>query len=208
METMQYASAERTPPEPHDEELREQRFVVRGVSWKEYVLLREALDIPGLRMTYCEGALELMSPSPEHELRKTNIGRLIETWALERDVMLYGYGSATFRREAKQRGAEPDECYVVGQPLAEMPDIAIEVILTSGGIDKLEVYRGLGVPEVWLYEDGALRLYALREGAYHAIERSELLPDLDPALIATYAQRDDQPIAVRELRDALRAERR
>jgi hypothetical protein len=30
---------------------------------RDYVILREALDTPGLRMTYCEGALELMSPS-------------------------------------------------------------------------------------------------------------------------------------------------
>jgi hypothetical protein len=30
----------------------------------------------------------------------------------------------------------------------QVPDIAIEVVWTSGGIDKLEVYRGLDVPEV------------------------------------------------------------
>ena len=46
-----------------------------------------------------------------------------------------------------RRGVEPDECYCLGT-LAEIPDIAIEIALTSGGIDKLEVYRGLQVPEV------------------------------------------------------------
>jgi hypothetical protein len=46
----------------------EQRMLIHGVSWKDYVILREALDTPGLRMTYCEGALELMSPSRNHEL--------------------------------------------------------------------------------------------------------------------------------------------
>ena len=40
---------------------------MHGVPWKTYALLREALDIPGLRMTYFKGSLELVRPSPEHE---------------------------------------------------------------------------------------------------------------------------------------------
>jgi len=66
-------------------------------------------------------------------------------------VELEGYGSWTVRSEAADRGVEADECYLVGIREAEpqRPDIAIEVIRTSGGIDKLEVYRGPEVPEVW-----------------------------------------------------------
>jgi hypothetical protein len=30
--------------------------------------------------------------------------------ALERDVPLNGYGSTTFRKRAKERGIDPDEC--------------------------------------------------------------------------------------------------
>ena len=44
------------------------RFILHGVSWGRYVLIRELLDDqPGLRMTYLEGTLEIMSPSREHE---------------------------------------------------------------------------------------------------------------------------------------------
>ncbi|MGK3997496.1 hypothetical protein [Sorangium sp. So ce1024] len=75
--------------------------MLHGVSWHTYVRLRDELDTPGLRMTYCEGTLELTRPSIEHEATKTCIARLIEIFALERDVPLYGYGSTTFRREAK-----------------------------------------------------------------------------------------------------------
>ena len=32
-----------------------------------------------------------------------------------------------------------------------VPDIAIEVVVTSGLVDKMAVYAGLGVPEVWLW---------------------------------------------------------
>jgi len=48
--------------------------------------------------------------------------------------------------------------------LKDLPDIAIEVVLTSGGIEKLPVYAGLGVREVWFWEDDAFHLHALRVG--------------------------------------------
>jgi Uma2 family endonuclease len=187
-----------------DELAGEQRLVIHGVSWKDYCVLRELLDSPGLRMTYFKGALELMTPSPLHERLKTTIARLIEVYALERDVPLYGYGSTTFKREAKERGLEPDECYVLGGELRESPDIALEVVLTSGGLEKLPVYEGLGVREVWFFEDREFRLYELRDGGYQPIDRSRLVPGLDLRELATYALRADQHEAVVEFRDRLR----
>lgn len=179
----------------------EQRMLLRGVRWKEYVILRELLDGPGLRMTYLEGALELMTPSPDHERWKKNIARLVELYAFLRDIELHGYGSTTFRKEARERGAEPDECYLIGRPLVDFPDIVLEVIHTSPLIDKLAVYAGLGVPEVWVFEHGRFRIHALdREaGGYRVVERSPLVPDLDFEMIARYAVRHDTPQALREL---------
>ncbi len=84
----------------------EQRMLLRGISWKEYAILRELLDGPSLRMTYLRGALELMSPSTDHEMWKKNIARLVELFAHVTGVDLYGYGSATFKKEATERGAE------------------------------------------------------------------------------------------------------
>lgn len=185
----------------------EERFVLRSVDWRTYSVLRELLDSPGLRMTYLEGALELMSPSPRHEVLKSLIGRLIETFALERDVPLYAYGSTTFRREAKEVGLEPDECYVLGHELHEVPDVAIEVSLTSGGLPKLEVYRRLGVAEVWFWLDEGFRLYRLANEGYEPIAASALVPGLDFDLLAGFVRRPDQPAAVREYREALRRNR-
>ncbi|WP_437647655.1 Uma2 family endonuclease [Sorangium sp. So ce362] len=182
----------------------EQRFVIHGVPWQTYVRLRDELDTPGLRMTFCEGTLELMSPSIDHEATKTLIARLIEIFALERDVPLHGYGSTTFRREAKARGLEPDECYCVGEPLKEFPDIAIEVVLTSGGLDKLSVYSGLGVREVWFWERDAFQIHALRGEAYEAIAASELLPALDLVALARFVRWPDQHAAVKAFRSWLR----
>jgi Uma2 family endonuclease len=183
----------------------EQRFVIHGVSWKDYMVLRETLDIPGLRMTYLEGVLELMTPLPEHENRKKTIARLLECYALERDVVLYGYGSATFRKAAKERGAEPDESWVVGHALQDVPDIALEVVLTSGGLDKLSIYEGLGVREVWFWEEEDFHLHVLGDGGYHSVQRSTLLPDLDFDALARFVRLGDQHAAVRAYREWLRA---
>jgi Putative restriction endonuclease len=111
----------------------DQLVVMHGVEWRVYGALRELIDSPGIRMTYLKGALEIMSPSRRHEHEKTTIARMIEVFALDRDVPLRGYGSTTFKREARERGLEPDECYCVGHELGEAPDIALEIVVTSGG---------------------------------------------------------------------------
>jgi Uma2 family endonuclease len=182
----------------------EQRLILNNVSWEQYETLRATLDdIPGLRMTYLEGTLEIMSPSPEHEIDKTTIGRLIELYALETDIDLTGYGSTTFRKQAKARGLEPDECYCFGQ-LKEVPDIAIEVVLSSGGIDKLSVYKGLGIPEVWFWQNNQFAVYRLRQEGYELINRSEFLPELDLSVLAKYVKMPSQTQAVKAYRDTLR----
>jgi len=186
-------------PSPADE----QRILLTNVSWSTYVVLRDSIPSPGVRMTYLEGRLEIMSPSRGHEVDKTQIARLLELFCLERDIPLFGYGSTTFRKEEKERGLEPDECYCRGAD-REIPDIALEVIATHGGIDKLDVYSGLGVREVWVFEAGAFRVLALRDSHYETIAASEVLPEVDLAVIAHYATEADQHAALRAYRDSLR----
>ena len=164
----------------------ESRFVIHGVPWHAYVALRDTLDShSGLRLTYLRGALELMSPLGPHEDCKTIIARLLEAWAEERDVDLNGRGGQTFRKEAGERGLEPDECYAVGL-FGEIPDLAIEVVMSNPLVDKLEVYAGLGVPEVWVYRSGVLQVHRLVGHTYETRDRSELLPGLDVAHLAGF----------------------
>jgi Uma2 family endonuclease len=185
----------------------EPRVVVYGVPWQAYIAIREAHDRPSLRLSYLSGALEFMSPSDLHESIKTRIARLVETFALERDVPLYGYGSTTFRKQAKEAGLEPDECYVMGRELDQFPDIAIEVVVSSGGLSKLEIYARLGVREVWFWTKDGFALYALSGSSYEKVSSSRLIPTLDFELLARYVTRTDQPQAIREYRDAVRASR-
>ncbi|HEU0036949.1 MAG TPA: Uma2 family endonuclease [Kofleriaceae bacterium] len=155
-----------------------------------YVALRDALDDQsGVKMTYLEGVLELMSPSLLHEEAKSIIARLLETWAVEHDIDLRAFGSTTFRREAVQRGLEPDECYVIG-PLVEggVPDIAIEVIVSNTLVDKMAVYAGLGVREVWTWrpETRAIDVHGLVDDHYESCPMSRVLPTLDLAELSRH----------------------
>ncbi|MBD2772258.1 Uma2 family endonuclease [Iningainema tapete] len=182
----------------------DQRIILYDVAWEQYEQLSDMFVDSFPRMTYLEGTLEIiMTTSPEHERLKKIIARLLEAYAEEKDINLNGYGSATFRKQAVKRGAEPDECYCLGE-LREVPDIAIEIVLTSGGIDKLDVYRGLGVKEVWFWENQQFYFYSLTEEVkYIQSDRSVLLPDLDPVLLASFVSEINQTQAVKQFRQAL-----
>ncbi|HSC13970.1 MAG TPA: Uma2 family endonuclease [Gammaproteobacteria bacterium] len=205
-------SAARPLPAPVDPSTMD-HFVYLRVDWRGYqqlLAMRGESSVP--RITYLKGLAELMSPSRYHEIDKTRFARLLEAWSEIAGVPLEGYGSWTLEDEKADRGAEADECYTVRRVVKsddDRPDIAIEVVWTSGGINKLEVYRKLGVREVWFYERGKLRFFALRREAgddvYHEIPRSELLPQLPIEVLHTCMKEPDQTAAVRALRTALSA---
>jgi Uma2 family endonuclease len=100
-----------------------------------------------------------MSPSFAHEDLKKLIARLVEAWAEERDVDLNGYGNVMLKRP-EDKALERDECYCIGR-VRETPDLAIEVVVISGHIDKLEIYRDLRVRELWVYRSGSLMVLRL-----------------------------------------------
>jgi Uma2 family endonuclease len=128
---------------------------------------------------------------------------LLEAYAEELGIELEGYGSWTLKREETKRGVEPDECYSIGRA-GEVPDMALEVVWTSGGLEKLEIYRRLGVREVWRWKDGAITIFALRGDRYDRIAASELLPEVDIDLLRSLVDLPTQTAAVRELRARLR----
>jgi len=88
------------------------------------------------------------------------------------------------------------------------PDLAIEVVWTSGGIQKLDVYSGLQVREVWMWKDGRISVYELEGNAYAERDQSGCLPELDLTLLARFIDVHPMTRAVREYRDALRRDAR
>ncbi|MCF7995122.1 MAG: Uma2 family endonuclease [Chromatiaceae bacterium] len=184
----------------------DQVVLLNQADWSDYERLLEIRGESAIpRLTFIDGVLELMTPSWYHESDKKTIARLIETWALEMDVALRGAGSWTIKSTLAKRGAEPDECYLL-EPIEtepSRPDIAIEVVRTSGGLNKLEVYRALEVPEVWFWQQGRLQFYGLEGEQYQRLQRSGKLPQLNPALIESCMGAPTQTEAIRQLRRSL-----
>lgn len=210
----------RLPVEPRNDDPTEDHVVqLSNATWRDYERILELRgDRSAPRVTYLEGELEIMSPSRDHERIKSLLGCLVEAYCLHADVTCMPYGSWTIKDRRKRRGAEADECYVFGDEPADRPDLAIEVVWTWGGIDKLEVYRELGVQEVWIWRKGKLQVHALRGARrtrarsskqrtttrrYEAIDRSELLPGLDLELMVKFLDRPSFNAAVRDFRRAL-----
>ncbi|HEX7080421.1 MAG TPA: Uma2 family endonuclease [Gammaproteobacteria bacterium] len=190
---------------------REDHYVhLHGATWADYerlLVIRDESAVP--RITYLEGTLEIMSPSLPHESIKSTIGRLVEVWCLEHGVEFSAAGSWTIKDKREEAGAEPDECYIFG-PVGnrERPELAIEVVWTHGGLDKLGVYRRLGVPEVWYFRDGRIEVHVLRGTRYEQTERSEALPGIDLEQLASFLDRETTSRAIRDYRAALANDRR
>lgn len=194
------------PPSSADQRATDDIIVLREATWADYQRLLEVRgDRPVPRLAYLEGALELMTPSRSHESLKSMIGCLVEAWCLEMGIGITPYGSWTLESKEAERGVEPDECYVIGEAGdPERPDLAIEVVWSSGGIDKLEIYRRLGVREVWIWRSGSIEVFVLRESAYAPLPNSEVLPGIDLPLLLQFVDIRPMTRAVTDYRTALR----
>lgn len=170
--------------------------LLSNVTWETLEKLDADLAGTGARLTYLDGCLEIMSPlSDEHEEPRNTLGQLLEIYMRMKNLRFYGRGSTTIGKKELGARKEPDESYCLGTRKS-VPDLAIEVIVTSGGIDILEIYRRVGVREVWFWQDGVISVYCLRETGYELVSNSEVLPELNLRSLEFYSRMADQYDAV------------
>lgn len=168
-------------------------LIMNGISWDVYeTLLKTCHNNSHYRFKYLQGTLEIMSPSRRHEVHKKIIALLLETYFLELAIDFYPLGSTTFRSQAAARGIEPDECYCFHSE-KPVPDLAIEIIVTSAVISDLLIYQSLGVPEVWFWQHDQFSLYSLSGNKYEQINKSVVLPDLDLNLLVGLVISGEKP---------------
>jgi len=166
--------------------------LLSNVTWEILEKLDADLAQTGARLTYLDGCLEITTPFCEaHEEPKKTLSQLVEIYLRMKDIRFYGRGSTTIGMKELGARKEPDESYCLGTRKS-VPDLAIEVTVTSGGIDTLEIYRRVGVREVWFWEDGVISVYCLRPTGYELVSKSELLPELDLRSIEFYSRMADQ----------------
>ena len=155
-----------------DRETIDQRVVLGG-NWAQFKLIQKASeDSPGVKLSFFAGAIEILMPGFQHENFSEIIGYLVTTFLLTQGIRFYPSGSMTQEKTGEvSTQADKSFCLETAKPI---PDLSIEIVYTSGGLNKLPKYRALGVPEVWFWEDGTLRLYHLRENGYQEVIQSEL----------------------------------
>ncbi len=178
----------------------EERVVLGNVSWSTYLALSKDAQNPRGRMAYDRGVLEIMSPSAQHEIVKTLIGRMVETFTLELAIEIRSVGATTFKRVDLEKGIEADECYYIESAAAirdveeidlsihPPPDLAVEVDISRRSQIKLGIYAAIRVPEVWRYDGAEIHLLVLRDGDYEEVEQSRALPQFPVALASQLLQ--------------------
>ena len=160
----------------------EQHFTCRGLTWYQFKAIQASFEkVPNIRLFYCDRVLELVGISKPHEETKCLIAALLGIFFKFRRIQFFPSGAYSQIVES-QVEYQADLSYCIGNR-KDVPDLCIEVVVTSGSPIKLQKYRLMGVPEVWFWEDGTLQLYYLREQGYEQITNSEFLPELDLSLL-------------------------
>jgi Uma2 family endonuclease len=88
-----------------------------------------------------------------------------------------------------------------------VPQIAIEVMVSSALLDKLDVHAGLGVEEVWVWQSAKRRMvvHRLSGAEYTQHNRSAILADLDLTSLASFVRPGESHTAlVKKYRSSLR----
>ena len=167
------------------------RVIFQNISWPTYQSLVVDFErSPTVRLTYDSGTLEIRMPLDPHESYKKLLGRLIEAATEEIGLEIRSLGSRTCNRENLVSGLEPDQCYYIqNEPMVRgidqidfnqlpPPDLAIEIDITSSSLDRFEIYKDLGVPEIWRYDGEQLTINLLEAGGYRVAKRSIALSPL------------------------------
>ena len=178
-------------------------ILIHGLTWREFKAVAQLIERPGVRLSFLDGVLEIRKvPGKKHETIKERLGALLEIYLEFLGLDFTPTGSMTLENEWEQVKREGDKSYELS-PNREQPDLVIEVIVTSGGIDKLEAYKRLNIPEVWFWAKDQLSFYILRDEGYKNVPQSQLLPDLDIAILTRCVKLPNHTQALREFREGI-----
>lgn len=195
-------------------------LLLHNVSWAEYEnILEEFRDESAYRISYNDGVLKIMSPRADHEFPKDTVLNLVRVYADEFDIDLDSYGSATYRRRRKTKGAEADSSFYI-KHAAEVrgvkdfnlefdapPDVVVEIDITNESLDKFEIFAALQVPEIWRFDGSRFKIHKLVGAKYETVENSAALPLISAETLTEFLQigrEKGQTAMVKEFRNRLR----
>ena len=167
------------------------------VNWESYKQLDDKREHqPGTRFTFSEGVLQIMSVGFTHERLNRRLAMLVGLLAESGEVDFEPAGETTFRREDLEKGFQPDSCFYftcldelrakedVNLDVDPPPDLILEIDITSSSLNRLPLFAAVGVPEVWRYEKGAIKIYQLHGGIYDESPVSQWFPTVNAEQLA------------------------
>ncbi|MEO0012889.1 MAG: hypothetical protein RLZZ535_1278 [Cyanobacteriota bacterium] len=166
-----------------------QQLLLQDISWSDLEeILADLGEQRGSRISYSDGALEIMVPLPEHEKHKEIIGDLVKILLDQLEVNFESLASTTFKSEAMKQALEADACFyiqnyqaVIGKDRLDLttdppPDLALEIDITNR--TQFDNYLLLKVPELWRYSKKGLQIYLLKNKQYFESTTSPNFPHL------------------------------
>src|SRR5437660_3736051 len=167
-----------------------------GATWEDYEeLLEQVGEASGLRISYNDGELEVMSLSSGHEKYADFLKQMVGAIRLRFRINILFFGSTTMKKSKEQKGKEPDACFYVQTAAAlgnrihldfevdPPPDIAVEIDLHHDSRRKFPIYAALGVPEIWRYDGKQVTIHYLEPEGYVTHETRLALPMLNGAVL-------------------------
>lgn len=166
-----------------------QQLLLQDISWSDFEeILSDLGEHRGSRISYSNGALEIMVPLPEHEKHKELISEIVRFLLDYREIDFESLASTTFKSKQMNQALEADACFyiqnhqaVIGKDRLDLtvdppPDLAIEIDITNR--TKFNNYLLLKVPELWRYSRQGLKIYLLQDGQYIESQSSPNFPNL------------------------------
>ena len=162
----------------------DQTLSLAGMTWLDYEQFATE-EYPGYRVSYFNGVITLVSPSKNHERIAQTIAILVSAYCRKYNLPYFPMGSTRLENKPLA-GKEPDVSFAFNTD-KDIPDLAIEVIFSSGSLDDLDKYQAIGVQEVWFWRNNKINFYQLQTQGYIEITTSKLLPNLTSKILENFA---------------------
>lgn len=193
--------------------------VLPNISWSTYqAMLADMGDRRSARLNYDQGVLEIRRHSDLHEAINRLLARIVGVLAEELDLPLKEFGSVTLNRQDIKKGAEPDSSFYIQNSdriqgtkidisVDPPPDLVLEIDITNSSMRSFAIYQQLGIPEIWRYANGGIKIYQLQNGKYQECEFSNTFPMISGIVLDRFLQMlntDDSISIVRAVRKWLK----
>ena len=198
------------------------RILLHHISWRLYEELRADEANWGIRMAYCDGDLELMSPGRVHEEYGERFRHFVMALAHGVGFKIKGVGAWTLVNSESEKAKEPDAAYYVQNfqriqrkkidlKVDPPPDIAFEAEVSRSAVNSLNIYAAIRVPEIWRFDGEVLRIHVCQvDGGYQESEQSLAFPFLKPGEFVAWVQKadelDDDELWTRQIEEWARVE--